>query len=97
MKASFVREVMYPDWLSNLVMAQKDNDKWRMCVKFVDLNKVYPKDPFLLPKIDQLVDSTTCCEMLSFLDVYLGYHQISMSKEDEQELIHNTFWGLLLR
>ena len=29
-----------------------------MCVDFTDLNKVCPKDNYLLPKIDKLVDAT---------------------------------------
>ena len=54
-----------------------------MCVDYTDLNKHYPKDPFGLPRIDEVVDSTAGCELLSFLDYYSGYHQISL-KEDDQ-------------
>jgi hypothetical protein len=57
-----------------------------MCVDYTDLNKHYPKDPFGLPRIDQVVDSTAGCSMLSFLDCYSGYHQISLAKEDEKKL-----------
>ena len=42
-----------------------------------------PKDPFSLPQIDEVVDSTVGYELLSFLDCYSGYHQISL-KEDNQ-------------
>ena len=54
-----------------------------MCVDYTDLNKHYPKDPFGLPRIDKFVDSTIDYELLSFLDCYSGYHQISL-KEDDQ-------------
>ena len=27
----FIREVYYSDWLANVVMVKKANDKWRMC------------------------------------------------------------------
>ena len=54
-----------------------------MCVDYTDLNKHCPKDPFGLPRIDEVVDSTAGCELLSFLDCYFGYHQISL-KEDDQ-------------
>jgi hypothetical protein len=56
-----------------------------MCVDYTDLNKHCPKDPFGLPRIDQVVDSTARCSMLSFLDCYSGYHQISLAKEDEEK------------
>ena len=45
------------DWLANVVMVKKANDKWRICVDFTDLNKACPKDSYPLPHFDQLVDS----------------------------------------
>jgi hypothetical protein len=41
------------------------------------------KDPLGLPRIDQGVDSTACCNLLSFLDCYFGYHQIPLKEEDQ--------------
>jgi hypothetical protein len=64
-----------------------------MCVDYTDLNKHCLKDPFGLPRIDQLVDSTVGCSMLSFLDCYSGYHQISLSKEDEEKTAFITPFG----
>ena len=59
MATRFIREILHPDWLANLVLVQKKNtDEWRMCVDYTDLNKHCPKDPFGLPCIDQIVDST---------------------------------------
>ena len=55
--AQLIQEVYYPDWLANVVIVKKANGKWRMCVDFTDLNKVFPKDSYPLPRIDQLVDS----------------------------------------
>ena len=49
---------------------------------FMDLNKACPKDSFLLPRIDQLVDSTAGHRLLTFMDAFLGYNQIKMSEED---------------
>ena len=54
-----------------------------MCVDYTDLNKHCPKDPFGLPRIDEVVDSTAGYELLSFLDYYSGYHQISLKEEDQ--------------
>ena len=36
---------------------EEESGKWHVCVDFMDLNKAYPKDPFPLPRIDQLVDA----------------------------------------
>ncbi|XP_077236546.1 uncharacterized protein LOC143878110 [Tasmannia lanceolata] len=58
LKADFIREIQYPDWLANVVMVKKSNGKWRTCIDFTDLNKACPKDSYPLPKIDQLIDAT---------------------------------------
>jgi hypothetical protein len=54
-----------------------------MCVDYTGLNKAYPKVPFPLPRINQIVDSTVRCELLCFLDAYSGYHQIKMKESDQ--------------
>ena len=56
-----------------------------MCVDFIDLNKVYPKDNYLLPSIDQLMDSTAGHKLLSFMDAFLGYNQIRMDEADQEK------------
>jgi hypothetical protein len=56
-----------------------------VCVDYTSLNKHYPKDPFPLPRIDQIIDSTAGCESLSFLDAYSGYNQIKLKKEEEEK------------
>nr|ABA92237.1 retrotransposon protein, putative, Ty3-gypsy subclass [Oryza sativa Japonica Group] len=80
--AGFIKEVLHPDWLANPVLVRKKTGQWRMCVDYTDLNKSCPKYPFGLPRIDQVVDSTASCELLSFLDCYSGYHQIRLKESD---------------
>ena len=55
------------------MMVKKANRKWRMCVDFTDLNKACPKDSYLLPWIDILVDSTARHQLQSFIDAFSGY------------------------
>nr|AAP03396.1 putative GAG-POL precursor [Oryza sativa Japonica Group]AAR87204.1 putative GAG-POL precursor [Oryza sativa Japonica Group]ABF98135.1 retrotransposon protein, putative, unclassified [Oryza sativa Japonica Group] len=85
LEAGFIREVIHPEWLANPVVVPKANDKLRMCIDYTDLNKACPKDPYPLPRIDQIVDSTAGCDLLCFLDAYSGYHQIRMAREDEEK------------
>jgi hypothetical protein len=54
-----------------------------MCVDYTCLNKACPKHSFPLPCIDQIVDSTSGCEALSFLVAYSGYHQIMMKESNQ--------------
>ena len=65
--ACFIKEVYHSNWLSNAVLVKKKIGQWRMCVDYTSLNKSCPKDHFALPRIDQVVDSTSGCEILSFL------------------------------
>ena len=82
LEARFIREIKHPDWLANLVMAPKKDKSWRLCVDFKDLNKACPKDPFLLPRIDDVIDATARHDSLCFLDAYSRYHQINMKGSD---------------
>ncbi|KAL1218141.1 hypothetical protein V5N11_033129 [Cardamine amara subsp. amara] len=68
LKVGSIQEVKYPEWLENPVVVKKKNGKWRVCVDFTDKNKVYPKDCFPLPHIDQLVEATARNELVSFMD-----------------------------
>jgi hypothetical protein len=80
--AGFIKEVYHPEWLANPVLVKKKNEKWRICVDYTSLNKACQKDPFPLLRKDQVVDSTSGCETLCFLDAYFGYHQIMMKESD---------------
>ena len=84
LEADFIREVYYPNWLANVVMVKKANEKWRMCINFTDLNRACPKDNYPLPRIDTLVDSTARHELLSFMDTFSGYNQIKMNEDDQE-------------
>jgi hypothetical protein len=91
--ARFIREVYHPDWLANPVLLPKKNKEWRMCVDYTNLNHACKKDPFCLPWIDQVVDSTAGCYLLSFLDCYSGYHQIPLKAEDQEKRAFITPFG----
>ena len=52
------------------------------------------KDPFPLPRIDQIVDSTAECDLLCFLDAFSVYHQIKMAVEDVEKTTFLTPCGV---
>ena len=72
--AGFIKEIQYPELLSNMVVVSKKNDKWRVCMDYTNLNDACPKDTFPLPRIDLIVDATTDHELLPFLEAYSGYN-----------------------
>ena len=80
-----IREVEYPEWLANVVLVKKANGKWRLCIDFTDINRACPKDSFPLPWIDLIVDAMAGHELLSFMDAFSGYNQISMDPNDQEK------------
>jgi hypothetical protein len=84
----FIWEIHHPRWLANPVVIPKAVGKLRMCIDYTSLKKACPKDPFPLPRLDQIMDSTSDCDLLCFLDAYSGFYQIPMSREDEE---HTAF------
>jgi hypothetical protein len=65
-----------------------------MCINYTSLNKACPKDEYPLSRICQIVDSMASCELLSFLDAYLGYHQISIAIDDEEKTAFIMSFGI---
>ena len=86
-EAGAIREAFFPEWLANIVVVRKKNGKWRVSVDFTNLNRACPKDPFPMPKIDQLVDATYGHPRMSFLDAFQGYHQIALADEDQEKTV----------
>jgi hypothetical protein len=87
--AGFIKEVFHPEW----IIRKKNSNEWRMCVDYTDLNRHCPKDPFGLPRVDQVIDSTAGCDLLYFLDCNSGYHQIAIKEEDQKKTTFITPFG----
>jgi hypothetical protein len=83
-----------PTWIANPVVIPKVNGSGRLYMDFTSLNKACPKDPYPLPRIDQIVESTVGCNLLCFLDAFSGYHQIKMAREDEEKTPFITACGV---
>ena len=93
LQAGAIREVEYPEWLANVVLVKKANGKWRLCIDFTDINKACSKDSFPLPRIDLIVDATAGHELLSFMDAFSSYNQISMDPNEQEKTSFVTAQG----
>jgi hypothetical protein len=56
-----------------------------MCVDFTDLNKACKKDDLPLERVDKVVGDAANSEMLPLLDMFSGFHQIRVRREDEEK------------
>ena len=93
LQAGAIREVEYPEWLANVVLVKKENGKWRLCIDFTDIDRACPNDSFPLSRIDLIVDATADHELLSFMDAFSGYNQISMDPDDQEKTSFVTAQG----
>ena len=91
--AGAIRKVEYPEWLANVVLVKKANGKWRLCIDFIDIKKACSNDNFPFPRIDLIVDATAAHELLSFMDAFSGYNQISMDPYDQEKTSFVTAQG----
>lgn len=96
--AGYIKEVKYPEWLSDIVMVRKSSDKWRMSIDFTNLNKAFLKDYFPLPNIDRMVEASAGHQLLTFMESFSGYNQIFMHPADQEKMSFNhRAWRLLLQ
>ncbi len=86
LKAEFIRPSRYVEWLANLVPERKKNGKLRICNDFRNLNSATPKDEYLMPIADMLVDTAAGHETLSFMDGHVCYNQIMIAEDDVSKI-----------
>jgi hypothetical protein len=67
------------------MLVPKKTGQWIMCIDYTVLNRHCPKDPFPLPRIEQVVDSTAGSTLLCLLDCCSGYHQIALKVSDQDK------------
>jgi hypothetical protein len=93
LRANLIYPILDSQWVSPLVIVPQKNGKWRICVKFRELNKATHRDYFLLPFIDQVLDTLSRKKYFSFLDGFSGYKQIQIAPEDKENTTFTCPWG----
>ena len=93
-ECGFIREEQHPDWVTNIVLVLKKNEKIRICIDFHDLNTSCPKDEFPLPIIDVIIDNKCGFDRMSFMDNFSRYNQIKMHSEDEKHTLFRMPLGV---
>ena len=72
--AQIIAPIRYSDWVSNLVPTRKKTGEIRLCVDFINLNKVSLKDNYYLPKMDHILQRVVGSSRISLLDGFSGYN-----------------------
>ncbi|QLQ79540.1 hypothetical protein HG537_0C01870 [Torulaspora globosa] len=75
-----------------VVLVEKKDGSYRLCVDYRILNETTIKDPFPLPRIEVFLAKIGNSTVSSTLDLHSGCHQIPVKKEDVPKTafaIHN--------
>ena len=94
LKVGFIKPIHQVEWIANVLPVPKNDGNVRMCVDFRDLNKSFPKDDFLLPHINVLVDNMPDSAVMSFVDGFSRYNQIKMTSKDMTKITFSIEWGI---
>eukprot|EP00171_Calliarthron_tuberculosum_P023404 IDg23404t1 len=80
-----VIEAATSEWASPIVIVPKPDGKWRFCVDYRRLNAISLKDSYLLPRMDECIDSLGDAKFFSTLDCNWGFWQIPIREEDRDK------------
>src|SRR5277367_2692929 len=65
-----------------VLFIHKKEGSLRLCVDYRTLNKITIKNRYPLPHIEELMDRFAGAQYFTKIDLYSGYHQIRITKED---------------
>ena len=79
---------------SPVLLVQKKDGTYRMCVDYRALNKTMIKNRFPVPRIEDIFDKLQGSTYFSRIDLKSGYHQIRIVPKDIHKIAFHTQFGL---
>jgi hypothetical protein len=95
-EAKIIVSLRFSKWLANLVPFKKKNGEIRLCVDFRNLNRVYLKDNYPLPKMDNILQNVVGSQRMSMLDGFSCYNRIMVHPNDQENTTFTTPWGTFM-
>jgi hypothetical protein len=81
------------EWISPMVVWEKNTIGIRICVDLRKLNDACLHDPFPTPFTDEVLENVGGHEVYSFTNGFSGYHQIRITSEDRYKTTFAIEWG----
>jgi hypothetical protein len=94
--AQIIVPLRYSEWVANLVLVREKDGEIRLCIDFRNLNRSFKKDNYPMPKMEHILQRVTCASMISMIDGFSGYNQISVFLEDREKKTFTTPWGTFM-
>ena len=69
-------------WSLPIIPVSKKDGSVHLCVDFRQINAVSVPDPYLMPRVDEIIDCLGKAQYLSKLDLNKGFHQVSVNPSD---------------
>jgi hypothetical protein len=76
-----------------VLLVQKKDGSWRMCVDYRRLNSITIKNRFPMPIIEEILDELAGAKYFTKLDMKSGYHQVRVKEEDQFKTAFKTHHG----
>jgi hypothetical protein len=93
LEAGIIELVEESEWISPMVVQDKNTGEIRICVDLRKMNNACLHDPFHTPFTGKVLDTVGGQEVYSFTDGFSGYHQIWIAKEDLHKTTFAIEWG----
>ena len=80
-------------WSSSVVTVRKKDGGVRICIDYRAVNQVTLPDPYLMPLIEEILDTLASARFISKIDLNKGFHQIPIQTLDIPKTAFCTPWG----
>lgn len=81
-------------WSSPVVLVQKKDGSWRICVDYGKLNEISVKDAYHLPLVAETLGALGGSTLFSTLELTLGYWQLELEESAKENAAFATHSGL---
>jgi len=81
------------EWAAQVVLAKRKDGKLRFCINYQGLNAITKKCAYLMPRVDETLDSLAGCKWFSALDAKQGFWHVPLAEEDRDKTAFRTRSG----